>query len=79
MTSAKLSRCTLTLVGRFTYLGPVISQRMTNDDDDIKKQATKVTVTANTLLRRFSLCSLEVKLVVQEPLLLQLAVVTAPP
>ena len=32
------------------------------DGDDIKRQATKLTVVGNTLLRRFSFCSQEVKL-----------------
>ena len=59
--SAWLSGCALAFVDRFTYLGHVINQAMT-DDDDIKKQTTKLLVTGNTLLRRFSFCSKEVKL-----------------
>ena len=61
VTSAKLNGCALTFVNRFTYLGHVINQEMT-DDDDIKKQTTRLTVTGNTLLRKFSFCSREVKL-----------------
>ena len=59
--SAQLSGRAVTLVDRFTYLGNVLHRDMT-DDADIRKQTTKLTVTANTLLRKFSTCSLEVKL-----------------
>lgn len=59
MSSAKLSEYTLIFVERFTYLGHIINQKMT-DDYDIDKQATKLMVTGNMLLIRFSLCSQEV-------------------
>jgi len=59
--SAWLNGCALTFVDRFTYLGHVICHDKT-DDHDIKKQTTKLTVTGNTLLRKFSYCSREVKL-----------------
>ncbi|KAG0728172.1 hypothetical protein GWK47_033047 [Chionoecetes opilio] len=45
----------------FTYLGHVISHDMT-DDDDINKQTTKLLVMGNTLLRKLSYCSSEVKM-----------------
>lgn len=67
-TPAKLNGCTI--VDKFTYLGHVINEVIT--DDDIKKQTTKLTVTGNKLLRRFSLCSWEVRLAIQEPLLFYL-------
>ena len=60
--SAWLNGSALTFVDRFTYLGHVICHDMTDDDDDIRKQTTKLTVTANTLLRKCSYCSREVKL-----------------
>lgn len=46
---------------RFTDLGHVTKQDMTNDDG-IKKQTTNLTVTGNTLLIKFSFCSQEMKL-----------------
>lgn len=59
MTSARLNGSTLTFVNRFTYLGHIIiNQKMT--DDGIKKQMTKLAVSGNMLLRRFSSCWLEV-------------------
>ena len=61
LASAWLGGCALTFVDRFTYLGHVINQDLT-DDDDIKKQTTKLTIIGNTLLRKFSFCSQEVKL-----------------
>ncbi|KAG0727279.1 hypothetical protein GWK47_035010 [Chionoecetes opilio] len=45
----------------FAYLGHVISHDMT-DDDDIIKQTTKLLVVGNTLQRKFSYCSREVKM-----------------
>ena len=60
-TSAWLNGSALTFVDRFTYLGHVVNRERT-DDDDIKKQTTKLTVIGNTLLRKFSFCSPEVKL-----------------
>ncbi|KAG0728202.1 hypothetical protein GWK47_032976 [Chionoecetes opilio] len=45
----------------FAYLGHVISHDMT-DDDDIIKQTTKLLVVGNTLQRKFSSCSREVKM-----------------
>ena len=59
--SAQLSGRVLTFVDRFTYLGHVLHRDMT-DDADTRKQMTKLTVTGNILLRKFSNCSLEVKL-----------------
>ena len=60
-TSASLNGCRLKFVDRFTYLGHVINKEM-KDDDDIAKQTRKLSVIGNTLLRKFSFCSLEVKL-----------------
>ncbi|KAG0724982.1 hypothetical protein GWK47_004856 [Chionoecetes opilio] len=45
----------------FVYLGHVISHDMT-DDDDIIKQTTKLLVMGNTVQRKFSYCSREVKI-----------------
>ncbi|KAG0721844.1 hypothetical protein GWK47_045614 [Chionoecetes opilio] len=45
----------------FAYLGHIISHDMT-DDDDIIKQTTKLLVVGNTLLRKSSYCSREVKM-----------------
>ncbi len=59
--SAWLNGSALSFVDKFTYLGHAIRQDMT-DDDDIKKITTKLTVTGNILLRKFSFCSREVKL-----------------
>ncbi|KAG0715314.1 hypothetical protein GWK47_012229 [Chionoecetes opilio] len=46
---------------RFAYLGDVISHDMT-DDDDINKQTSKLLVVGNTLQRKFSYCSREIKI-----------------
>ncbi|KAG0697857.1 hypothetical protein GWK47_026209 [Chionoecetes opilio] len=43
------------------YEGHIISHDM-GDDDDISKQTTKLLVVGNTLQRKFSYCSMEVKL-----------------
>ena len=51
----------LTFVDRVTYMGHVLHRDMT-DDADIRKYNTKLTVTGNILLRKFSYCNLEVKL-----------------
>ena len=59
--SAQYSGRALTFVDKFTYLGHVLSHYMT-DDADTRKQTTKLTVTGNTLLWKFSHCSLKVKL-----------------
>ena len=59
--SAWLSGRALTFVDRFTYLGHVLHRDLT-DDEDIRRQTTKLMVTGNTLIRRFSYCSREVKL-----------------
>ncbi|KAG0714091.1 Major facilitator superfamily domain-containing protein 6 [Chionoecetes opilio] len=59
--TAWLSGSALTFVDRFAYLGHVISHDMT-DDDDIIKQTTKLLVVGNTLQRKFSYCSREVKM-----------------
>ena len=59
--AAWLNGSALTFVDRFTYLGHIISRDMT-DDEDIKKQTTKLLVVGNSLLRKFSHCSREVKL-----------------
>ena len=45
----------------FTYLGHVLSSDGC-DDLDIKKQLHKITAVGNTILRRFSFCTKEVKL-----------------
>lgn len=50
MSSARLLGYTLIFVDKFTYLDHVINQGMI-DDDDIRKQMTKFTVTGNTLLK----------------------------
>ena len=60
-TSAKLSECPLRFVDSFTYLGHIVSQDMT-DDADIRKQTRQLTVVGNSLLRKFSYCSQEVKM-----------------
>ena len=60
-TSAQLSECPLRFVDSFTYLGHVISKDMT-DDADIRKQTRQLTVVGNSLLRKFSYCSKEVKM-----------------
>ncbi|KAG0724027.1 hypothetical protein GWK47_041484 [Chionoecetes opilio] len=59
--TAWLGGSALTFVDRFAYLGHVISHDMT-DDDDIIKQTTKLLVVGNTLQRKFSYCSREVKI-----------------
>ena len=59
----QLNRRALTIMDRFTYIGQVLYRNITDEnDDDINKQTTKLTVTGNTLLRKFSHCSLEAKL-----------------
>ena len=52
--SAQLNGHALTFV--FTYLGNIFNRNM-SDDDRIMKQTTKLTVTGNTPMRRFSHCS----------------------
>ena len=59
--SAQLSGRAVTFVDRFTYLRHVLHSDMT-DDDFMRKQTTKPTVTGITQLRKFSFCSLGVKL-----------------
>ena len=51
----------LNFVDIFTYFGHFLHRDMT-DDADIRKQTTKLTVTGNILLCKFSNCSLEMKL-----------------
>ena len=58
---ALLNNEPLRFVDSFTYLGHVLSSDGL-DDLDIKKQLHKITAVGNTILRRFSFCTKEVKL-----------------
>ena len=51
---------TLTYVNNVSYLGHVISSSL-SDVDDIKRQYRSLCIRANSLSRRFSICSLDVK------------------
>ncbi len=53
----KLSKKSLTVCAKVIYLGHIITERMT-DDEDIERQRR---MQANILLRKFSFCSDEVK------------------
>src|ERR1700759_1063761 len=57
----RLSGCDLTVVKQFKYLGHIIDNRL-NDDSDIQREIKNLFMKANLLCRRFSRCSLQVKL-----------------
>ena len=59
--SALLNGCALKFVNSFTYLGHIITEDI-RDDCDILKQNRKLTAIGNTILRKFSFCTQEVKL-----------------
>ncbi|XP_042079355.1 uncharacterized protein LOC121814967 [Haplochromis burtoni] len=56
----KLAQKTLEVHKKVKYLGHFITEQM-NDDDDIYRQRCKLYVQANTIARKFSFCSLPVK------------------
>ncbi len=56
----KLSKKSLTVCAKVIYLGHIITERMT-DDEDIERQRRMMYMQANILLRKFSFCSDEVK------------------
>ena len=57
----KLKGVTLHVVATYEYLGNYISDDL-SDDDDINRQRRTLYVQGNIILRKFSMCSLEVKL-----------------
>ena len=56
----KLKGVTLHVVATYKYLGNYISDYL-SDDDDINRQRRTVYVQGNIILRKCSMCSLEVK------------------
>ena len=48
-------------VCEFKYLGHVLNNQM-SDDDDIKRETRNMFIRTNILLRRFGKCSVDVKL-----------------
>lgn len=56
----KLSNKNITVCEKVKYLGHIITEHMT-DDDDIERQRLLMYMRANILLRKFSFCSDEVK------------------
>ena len=57
-----LDNCKLKFVSQFRYLGHIINDNLT-DDDDIEREIKKLFVNTNTLVNRFQRCSHNVKLV----------------
>ena len=57
----KLKGVTLHVVATYKYLGNYISDDL-SDDDDINRQRRTLYVQGNIILRKFSMCYLEVKL-----------------
>ncbi len=55
-----LSKKSLTVCAKVKYLGHIITQRMT-DDEDIERQCRMMYMQGNILLRKFSFCSDEAK------------------
>jgi len=53
----------LCFVSEFKYLGHIINNKFT-DDDDMKREMRNMFMRSNILLRRYSKCSLSVKLTV---------------
>ena len=51
----------LNYVSEFKYLGHMINNKL-SDDDDIKREIRSLFVRSNILLRRFEKCSVSVKL-----------------
>ena len=57
----KIGLCDIQFVLNFKYLGHMINNRMT-DDDDINHEVRNLFVRTNILLRHYSKCSYAVKL-----------------
>ena len=51
----------ITVVDNFKYLGHILSNNM-KDDKDIERQRRKIFIQGNTLIRKFYMCSIEVKI-----------------
>ena len=56
-----LAGCKLSFVPNFKYLGHIIDNRL-QDDDDVYRELKCLFTRTNILIRRFSHCSLNVKL-----------------
>ena len=57
-----LAGCKLSFVPNFKYLGHIIDNSWLQDDDDVYRELKCLFTRTNILIRRFSHCSLNVKL-----------------
>ena len=57
----KLNAEVISVVDNFKYLGHILSNSM-KDDDDIARQRKKIFIQGNTLIRKFYMCSIDVKI-----------------